>query len=60
MFGKALKIKHFSALQSHCKATAKDTTKHQSVENQALAKILCSFAVNGENMSKNPTLTPTD
>jgi hypothetical protein len=43
MFGKALKIRHFSALQSHCKATAKDTAKRQSVENQALAKIFLQF-----------------
>jgi len=42
-------ITHFlelvKKLQSHCKGTAKDTAKLQTVENQALREILCSFAV---------------
>jgi len=56
--GKALKIKRFSLtakpLQSHCKATA----KRQIVENQALAEILCSFAVHCKNPPTRPTPTP--
>ena len=30
-------------LQSHCKVTAKDTAKRQTVENQALREILLQF-----------------
>jgi len=53
-----LKIKHFSLtakpLQRHCKATA----KRQTVENQALREILCSFAVLLPKHTPKPTPHP--
>jgi hypothetical protein len=56
-------ITHFltdcTKLQSYCKATAKTTAKQQTVENQALAKILCSFAVHCKNRPTKPTPPPT-
>jgi hypothetical protein len=42
---KALKIKGFQPPKSHRKATEKTTEKHQTVENQALDKILFGFSV---------------
>jgi hypothetical protein len=58
--GKALKIKGFSATEkppkSHRKATEKTTEKHQTVENQALAKILFGFSV----CRKDPPTKPAD
>jgi len=56
--GKALKIKDLThtakPLQSHCKATA----KHQTVENQGLGKILCSFAVHCKEVYPKPRPLP--
>jgi hypothetical protein len=41
-------------LQSHCKATAKKTAKQQTVENQALCEIFCSFAVKKKKYIQTP------
>ncbi len=54
MFEKCWKLRSLELLQSHCKGTAKDAAKQQTVENQALAKILCSFAVLCKNYPSDP------
>jgi len=60
--GKALKIKGFSDTEkppkSYRKATEKDTEKHQTVENQALAEIFFGFSVFLPKHTPRPTPTP--
>jgi len=55
-------ITHFLELvkkpKSHRKATEKDTEKHQTVENQALAEIFFGFSVYSKNPLTRPTPTP--
>jgi len=56
--GKALKIKGFSDTEkppkSYRKATEKDTEKHQTVENQALAEIFSVFRFFYPNIPQDP------
>jgi hypothetical protein len=55
--GKALKDKDFSAT---AKPLQRILQSIKPLKIKHFAKILCSFAVDRENISKNPTLTPTD
>jgi hypothetical protein len=58
--GKALKIKRFRFPKRRRKATEKDTEKHQTLENQGLAKILFGFSVFRKTDPTSPPDPPTD